>query len=935
MKVRHLLCTALLLLPALGLLCRPAAAQQQEYVWWEAETPRATNFPPAERHSFAPANPQEAAVLSGGRWIGAEGNRSETLFLEYDVAVPKAATYQFYARKFWQHGPFRWRFDDQPWRDVGANVALLDDAPIRQFLVANWVSVGEVALGGGKHTLRIELTRNEGAAAFDAFLLTSQPFTPRGKLKPGEKYNLAPAGWFPFEPDPDPFKPSPIDLRFLNEKFAGENGFIRTRGEQFVHGNTGKPVRFWAINTGGHAVDLPRASIDLMARSLAKQGVNLVRVHGGVWGQDFRQVDKQHLDRLFYFVTAMKKEGIYTCLSIYFPLWLRFNENSGFAGYAGDKHPFALLFFNREFQDIYRGWWRALLTTPNPHADGKTLAQDPAVAMVEMVNEDSYLFWTFTPYANIPEPQMAILEKQFGDWLAKKHGSLDKAFAAWGGGAVRGDVAAEGRAGFRPLYEVFNNKDRRSQDTVAFLTEHQKAFFEQTQAYLKRDLGYQATVHGSNWITANAQILGPLDKYSNTVADFMDRHGYFGGTHEGERASYSISKGDRYDDRSALLFESAKPGGEPDYSLPIMDIRYNGMPSTITEINWTPPNRFRADLPVLSAAYGSLQGTDAFFFFATGSPSWEQILGKFSIRTPVIAGQFPAAALIFRRGLVRPGAPVVDVNLKVADLYALKGAPVIAPANLDELRARDIPAGQTVPINTVGSLDPLAFLVGKVSMDITPAGGPSRVADLSKFIDRKSKMVRSETGELFWHWGNGRVAVNAPQAQGVTGFVGNAGRAVLKDVSINAEMEYGSVLLVALDDRPLATSRRMLLQVMSEDANYGWEAPGEGLREIKSIGSAPIVVRKFAGSVSLRRPDAAKLKVTALDFNGYPVRKVGPAARITLLENTLYYLIEPDDVPAPRRAAGKNRASPKALRERSGQTRRSGPAALGQERRAR
>ena len=33
-------------------------------------------------------------------------------------------------------------------------------------------------------------------------------------------------GWFPFEPKPDPFSDSPIDLRFLNEKFAGEHGFV-------------------------------------------------------------------------------------------------------------------------------------------------------------------------------------------------------------------------------------------------------------------------------------------------------------------------------------------------------------------------------------------------------------------------------------------------------------------------------------------------------------------------------------------------------------------------------------------------------------------------------------------------------------------------------------------------------------------------------------
>jgi hypothetical protein len=83
---------------------------------------------------------------------------------------------------------------------------------------------------------------------------------------------------------------------------------------------------------------------------------------------------------------------------------------------------------------------------------------------------------------------------------------------------------------------------------------------------------------------------------------------------QGERAGYSLSKGDKYDDRAAVSFDPEKAGSELSFGLPIMDTLYNGKPSTISEINWTPPNRFRADMPLLSAAYGALQGTMAFSF---------------------------------------------------------------------------------------------------------------------------------------------------------------------------------------------------------------------------------------------------------------------------------------------------------------------------------
>ena len=153
---------------------------------------------------------------------------------------------------------------------------LLDSEDLRQFIGANWVSVGSVSLKAGKHTVRIESTENNGAIAFDAFLLTRVPFTARGKLKPGEKYGRTNPGWFAFEPEPDTFKPSPIDLRVLNEKAAGEGGFIVAKGEDFIHSKTGQPTRFWAVNTGMDTVFLDRSSIDYFARSLAKQGVNLV-----------------------------------------------------------------------------------------------------------------------------------------------------------------------------------------------------------------------------------------------------------------------------------------------------------------------------------------------------------------------------------------------------------------------------------------------------------------------------------------------------------------------------------------------------------------------------------------------------------------------------------------------------------------------------------
>ncbi|MBW3624342.1 MAG: hypothetical protein KY468_13120 [Armatimonadetes bacterium] len=865
------------------------------YIWWEAEKPAATNFP--KKSSFSPANPQEADVLSGGDWISADGDRTETLFLEYTVDVPATDTYHFYARKFWKHGPYRWRFDDGPWHTVGRDVALLDNASLRLHVGANWTPAGTVKLTEGKHTLRIELLEKTGAAAFDAFLLSRQPFTARGKLKPGEKYNRAPAGWFPFEPDPDPFAPSPIDLRSLNEPVAGQNGYIRVKGESFVHGKTGKPVRFWAVNAGSDLVRLDNASVDHLARFLAKKGVNLIRYHGTVYegsGPNFGQVDRAFLDQLFYFVAAMKKQGIYTALSIYFPLWVRPSEANGFLGYNGERPPFDLLYFDPKFQALYRNWWRALLTTKNPYT-GVPLNADPAVAIAEMVNEESHFFWTFTPYQNLPEPQTIQFEKRFGEWLAKRHGSVENALEKWGGNRIKGDVPGEGRAGFMPLYEIFNKKDLRAQETATFLMEDMRRFYGETYDYLTKDLKFKGSVYGSNWITANAQVLGPLDKYANNVADFFDRHGYYGGPHEGERAGYSLSAGDRYRDRSALRFESgAKEGGQgPDFSLPLNDIVYHRKPSTLSEVNWTPPNRYLADFPLLTAAYSALQGSDAPYFFALAGPGWQETESKFSIQTPVIMGQFPATAYLYRMGLVKEAPAVVEVDLNLGDLKALKGTPVSGPLNLDELRAADIPAGRTAEMKGLNKIDPRAFYVGKVAMNFTEGPGGLRVADLSQYINEDQKRIRSATGQLLWNYDTGLMTVNAPGAQGATGFLKAAGPVKTADATISSPREYGAITLVSMDGKPISTSGKILLQVMSEEKNYGWEtAEVDGWKTIRDLGAAPLVIRAFEGTVSLNRRDAAKLKVTPLDFNGYRQKPLGSAKAIRLQPRTLYYLIE-------------------------------------------
>ena len=256
-------------------------------------------------------------------------------------------------------------------------------------------------------------------------------------------------------------------------------------------------------------------------------------------------------------------------------------------------------------------------------------------------------------------------------------------------------------------------------------------------------------------------------------------------------------------------------------------------------------------------------------------------------------GQFPAAALIYRKGLVATGDLLVDLNLKIGDLLDLQGTPLPQDAALDELRLKDVPKGTTLKPGNV--IDPLVHLAGRTNVNFTERGGPSKLKDLKPFVDRRRQVVTSSTGELRLDYGKGVLTINAPAAQGISGALREAGTAALKDLTISSKLELGHIVAVSLDGKPLATSRRILLQAMSEEkpTGFGTEPAPGGDKKITSIGHDPWLAKELDGVVKFKRPDASRLKVTALDFNGDPGKSIGTASEIRLAPSTIYYLITP------------------------------------------
>ena len=418
-------------------------------------------------------------------------------------------------------------------------------------------------------------------------------------------------------------------------------------------------------------------------------------------------------------------------------------------------------------------------------------------------------------------------------------------------------------------------------------------FYADTYAFL-RSIGFQGVIGTSNWRTADDRVLGPLEKLVATQGDFVDRHGYFGSGREGEAASWSLRPGQTFVDRSALRFDDESGRGTRDLENPVMDPHLAGKPSMLSEVSWERPNRFRSEAAPYLAAFGALQGSDAIVQFHMEDERWTTRYRGTATPWPLTApgqmGQFPAAALLFRLGLVSPGAVVAQVALGREDLFDLQGTPLPQGASLPGHHPV-VGDGNLAPGQR---LDPLLHYVGRVEISFTEGRSSARARDAAGLVDRAHRVVRSTTGELTLDYEAGLLVVDAPQAQGAIGALGSGAPLDTSELLISSGMETGAILAVALDGRPLKASSRILLQVMSEEQATGFRAEplASGRRRLLDPGDDPWQVREIQGTVSFRRPDADRLRVTALDLVGRRQRPAGNAHRIDLLPSTIHYLIE-------------------------------------------
>ena len=244
---------------------------------------------------------------------------------------------------------------------------------------------------------------------------------------------------FPFQLPWDDASESATNISWLNDKPAGRDGFVHVKDGHLFAGE--KRLRIFGVNTCFAANFPDKDMAPKVAARMAKFGINCVRFHhmdmmsapGGIFAKDGRTLDPGQLDRLDFFIAELKKNGIYADLNLHvsrtYPDRPR-AEKKGNPDYdkGVDNYCAAMIAMQKDYA-------RDLLTHVNAYT-GKRYADEPAVALVEINNENALGFqWWAGQMDDLPNPYREELESLWAAWILKKHGSDEAARKAWSEGA--------------------------------------------------------------------------------------------------------------------------------------------------------------------------------------------------------------------------------------------------------------------------------------------------------------------------------------------------------------------------------------------------------------------------------------------------------------------------------------------------------------------
>lgn len=692
-------------------------------------------------------------------------------------------------------------------------------------------------------------------------------------------------GLTPFVLPWDDGAPGPTDMRLLDSAPAGSRGQVVATADGDLADGSGQ-IRFVGVNLCFAAAVPEPAIAPRIATRMAKFGINLVRFHHidngkALLPQPGGVPDPVALDRLCLLIAELKKNGIYSNLNLLVSRPFTAEDGAGPLHLVKGKLQHLVGMWHEPAFALQAEYAQRLLGHRNPHT-GLTLAEDPAVAFVEILNENGLANTWFSSertaecgsLEHLPEALRTPLEQRWQDHLARLPGGPEAALSAWGDACkdLRGEhgVALVPQTGFRqrPL--------ACREAWLDFLRQVEAGYYQRMRRLIREELGCKALITGttvhSSWMTVQAGL------------DVIDGHVYWENPRWRGRTWDYGGRDWHIENRSHV---DAGPGGRLRW---LAMGQVAGMPFSVTEYNHSAPNVFAGEAPLFLAAHAALQGWDAIYLFSySHGGAWDtsMLMGLDVHQHPTKMANIPIAAALFRRGDLSPARRAIRAGMDAAQ----------------ELRIT-AERGGTWNLAT-------GFRIGLQGDDILRHRlevllGSTQTPDRPDY--HRGPSITSDTGEVTWDGSDPRGAtllIDTPRTKAVLGMTCQR-RFSLGDVEIipGATIDGGAtVALSLLDGGTFAEPRRALLVATARAQNTGmrWkkvERTGSAGRidwELDDWGRAPTVIEQVPARIAF--PGALEqVQVHALDERGQratavPVHADGPG-RVAIeigKEPTLWY----------------------------------------------
>ena len=649
------------------------------------------------------------------------------------------------------------------------------------------------------------------------------------------------AEWKPYRFESNIVLPgSALDLSSQVPRPAGAAGRLSVGADgSFVFEKEPEvPVRLLGTNGIGLRFDRPAEEFRSNARRFAQQarrlGYRIIRTH---WyldrmclntGADLK-IDPEMLNRWDILIDELKKEGVY----LHFTLLSFILYGDSEAAMKDRRYHKLMAYLDGEWETARLDFAaNALFRHVNPYT-GLAWKDEPAIAIVEYYNEQelglNFLPRTLKEYPAARER----LKELFAKWQMERYGN----------------ITAE-----LPVNLSGPDREREAEFWFSRARISARKFGE-----IVRAAGYPGLVAPYSFSKSLGHCAARWE-----FADVGDCHAYFQHPTNWSRSGSVVASG-----------SSISAGA--DYWRSSFGTRLAGRPFIVSEYNHCYWNPYRYETGLLFGAYSAFQGGGALMIHSGGVEVGRPgRVSCFSVaHSPLmLAGQFLTAQL-FQRGDVCRSAHRVTVPVTREfmrrngnSLFALDNAQtMLAFLSGFSVEFPEVASAQKVPppkadlrippfgVSNIFSHGWFSSVTGNGSSDLLQKTVAQMKAKGILSPENKTAPERgifeSDTGELLMDCGGKQLLVTTPRTEAAAVVSGES--IALKTVSILRSSIPACVALSSVDNRPLASSSRMVLVYQTEDANAGMVLGGDRAT-LHALGSRPILCR--TGKLSLN----AKLK---------------------------------------------------------------------------